>query len=1487
LNVEDEPMSFGGDSTMESHVRAQSAELPKKLYEAFVMDQSPLDALAERIARIGRRESETAPVMMQSDQSHDSVHLTSLVEKAIAAMDDTLRRNEDKTATALESVAKWMERNDQARAQSTRTATQSNSHQDAALARTMSLLVDRLDELDAKISNQSSPAASGMRDMLVKIETRLDTIGKLNPMERNAHGVERSLRELDGRLSEISERLDPVVSAPMQRNAVRQRNGRERSAPSQMMADIAARQNDLDGNNARQKMHDLGARVDRHQAEETRSAAPVVSATIDTQAFDALRKDIASLSDKINKATSVSDDKTVRSLQSDLQGIASAVNGLAPREQVSSIEAAIQNLALNIETSREATVREAGKGAQASSANLERQFKTLISKLDEAHPTNDIAVLAHNIECLQLKLDTLSQTSFDDGILQKLHHQTTQIGEHLNKVAAKPTGFEAIEDRLASLSAQLERGSTQGGGVDNKTFVDLSSRIERIQDSIDDLAVPAVDTSHIEVMVQKLNTKIDSISERAMDMQGFETAIRTLETKLDQAPKQHAQSVDLEGFEKAIRDLELKLDNAPKHSGSQSADIKGFEQAIRALEAKLDSAPKSHAAQTVDMKGFVQALNALEVKLDQVPKQMAMQFQDASHPSITEALYKISTKIDAVNAVNHVGGSSGDDITRIIRALEDKIDTVQLNANSPREFENLVKSVEDKISSIQVQAIDTKQLDKMVNDLTKQMQKAQRPDASDKVLDALQEQVSRLSEKLDKSDDNFTSLGSLEQTIGDIFSQLDSVKFASQDAAESAARNAVRDAMLEFKPHAAPENNDVKHILSEFSSIRTTQDQSDRRTQDTLAAVHDTLEKIVDRLGMLEGEVLAERTQPAHVKVEHAAPKAASTRPAFFSEPEPTAKFEDRKEINYNKEHVEREEPAALRAATPEQLVPYKAPIIDNFDYSGSDAVAQPKPVLQASTLKPIQSFSNDIDPDLPLDPSMTPPALQSQSFVSDTVDRAKEAKSNFIAAARKAAQVAAEEAAIALEKAKEEQVQGGRFNNAKQAVSNRAKSLLGYRKPILLGLAAIVVAAGGATVYKNMIPNTVKTADRNLIKGKEDKIKDDMTTGSNAAALNIQTSAPAEPAISVLPLREPTPAITIAPKAAPAPTLTPTAPVKAPRVSDAKPVLPMSADPIQVGTIVQRNLSSQGNLANPNVALNTPAASLPAASLPITVSASTAQTPTVGLPAVGLPTVGLPAANLPAASLPSIGLPALARPIASSGQNISGIQSGSQVKMANTAQISPVEDLKKLAESGDARAQYELGSRYVDGLSVARDPKIATLWLEKASAQGLAPAQYRLGSLYRDGKGLRNDSKLAHSWFKRSAEQGNARAMHNLAVVLAEGVTGAPDYAGAAEWFQKGAEHGIKDSQFNVAILFARGLGISQDLVQSYKWFAVSAALGDEDAAKKRDEVGAKLTPEKLEEAKLLAQNYKPKLLDAVANDIQPAAKNTPVAAANRQGNS
>jgi localization factor PodJL len=196
---------------------------------------------------------------------------------------------------------------------------------------------------------------------------------------------------------------------------------------------------------------------------------------------------------------------------------------------------------------------------------------------------------------------------------------------------------------------------------------------------------------------------------------------------------------------------------------------------------------------------------------------------------------------------------------------------------------------------------------------------------------------------------------------------------------------------------------------------------------------------------------------------------------------------------------------------------------------------------------------------------------------------------------------------------------------------------------------------------------------------------------------------------------------------------------------------------------------------------------------------------------------------------------------------------------------------LKALATRGDASAQYELGVRYSDGRGLVRDSKAAAQWFEKAADQGLAPAQYRLGSYYEKGIGVERDYAKARSYYQQAAENGNARAMHNLAVLFAEGNDGKPDYAAASEWFRKAADFGVRDSQYNLAILYARGLGVGQSMTQSYMWFAIAAAQGDQDAAKKRDEVATRLDSKDHSAAKSLVDGFKPRPLKSEANEVTP----------------
>lgn len=215
----------------------------------------------------------------------------------------------------------------------------------------------------------------------------------------------------------------------------------------------------------------------------------------------------------------------------------------------------------------------------------------------------------------------------------------------------------------------------------------------------------------------------------------------------------------------------------------------------------------------------------------------------------------------------------------------------------------------------------------------------------------------------------------------------------------------------------------------------------------------------------------------------------------------------------------------------------------------------------------------------------------------------------------------------------------------------------------------------------------------------------------------------------------------------------------------------------------------------------------------------------------------------------------------------------GAKAPMAQAA-APAAESAKNLldeAKSGDAAAQFDLAVRYAEGTGSERSYELAAQWYGKAAEQGLAVAEYRLATLYERGLGVGKDMPRAKTLYQRAAEKGNIRAMHNLGVLAVESPDGKPSYMSAALWFGKAADYGIRDSQYNLAVLLARGLGLPKDLVSSYTWFAIVAAAGDADAAKKRDEVAARLTSSELAAANAAAAAFEPRPADRAANEAAP----------------
>ena len=88
---------------------------------------------------------------------------------------------------------------------------------------------------------------------------------------------------------------------------------------------------------------------------------------------------------------------------------------------------------------------------------------------------------------------------------------------------------------------------------------------------------------------------------------------------------------------------------------------------------------------------------------------------------------------------------------------------------------------------------------------------------------------------------------------------------------------------------------------------------------------------------------------------------------------------------------------------------------------------------------------------------------------------------------------------------------------------------------------------------------------------------------------------------------------------------------------------------------------------------------------------------------------------------------------------------------------------LYPLAESGEARAQYELGLLHFQGWRVPGEYRTAHAWIRKSAEQGYAKAQEKLGNLYRIGMVVPQDNAYAYAWFSLAAHQGDSNAIVHL----------------------------------------------------------------------------------------------------------------------------
>jgi localization factor PodJL len=1167
---------------------------------------------------------------------------------------------------------------------------------------------------------------------------------------------------------------------------------------------------------------------DARAAQPPKSPAP---AAFD-QNYQAIARDIDRVRDQEDGVAAVG------KIAGELRGLREELR----HQMTAGLQREFEALRKDIERAFQASAQPGGPGGSKGSAELGVEFERLsgaIQTLAEKSDDRSVNMLRLELEQVKAALDTLAReesvqavgrrwddfdrrwTAFEDRVdadqrkrsdapgLSTLTDRLEQINNAVNNLP-ESLSLRSLEDKVRTLASAVDHFANQQDNRGSGTFGMIDERLDEISRAIVASTVVAQANSFDPEPFERIEKRIDSLAQQIEEVTQVLPngevidRLNMLSSRVDDlAGRANLPEQAMERLDKQIALIADKIDRAPAMPDADYI-FQGLEQRFDVLSGMLER----RQGDAIEQGNML--FRDLERRLDEVADRLDQRMPQVDGAGIMDAIdARFSALAKRMEA--RVPDPAGE---AAIRGLESRLEDISSRLDS---------------SAAQVAGIDPA------------------------LIRSLEAQVAGLSAHLSKPGAPLPEFEDISPRLNEIEKSLagtrDSILSAAREAAESAVRS-----LADSSANTAA----VSGLAQDLKTLEALTRRSDERNSRTFEAIHDTLLKIVDRLGSLEtsepADVVSEllNAQPA---TQDSWRGARSSKMAVRNAPsmdidQPLPLTGDMADLDSRAAAMMRNEPsprtpaeaaaAAAMAALGSDTSPERSEqgggrrsMLGGLAraFKGKKEADVPPLAGSAPDVEiPSADLDEPLDPKLanrPLEPGSGPPDLNAiMKRVRDErgppvrTGDADASKSDFIAAARRAAQAAAAEAEVL----KRQSTKSGPVKALRIGDLLKAR-----RKPILMAAAAVMLALAGLQLGKAFFSDPVEIASNDAAPIVAAQPADTASAGvASEPKADVQTAAQiSEPARAV---------------------------------RQAKPSEPMAEDDMAAQTVVAAP-SDVGTPMDAKMPVGTdPEAEPVAAPMASTTSPDPAADATAS--AYGESDNDSLAAAPAAAATTRDTTPDMTGTVTPADASTAA----ATAKIDIPADAGPVA-LRDAAAGGDAKALFEIGSRYAESRGVRQDMAAAAKWYEKAAELGFAPAEYRIGNFYEKGIGVARDVKKAKTWYQLAAEQGNASAMHNLAVLFAMAADGVTDNDSAAHWFQAAADLGVKDSQFNLGILAAKGVGMKQNLEESYKWFALVAKTGDKDAAAKRDEIANALRPEQLERARAAAELWKAKPLDPAAN--------------------
>ncbi|CAN5200479.1 tetratricopeptide repeat protein [soil metagenome] len=413
------------------------------------------------------------------------------------------------------------------------------------------------------------PAAREAHEV-AEIHKRLDAIARqVDNISRTSGGpkgdpaVARQLNDaisrLDARLSQISESA-PSYNPP-HRPASAQRTAPGMSAMDFSIAEIVARQGELDG---------LPPRAQSSAARMPQSSfvdrAPPIQPQPDYSGLEQQLSHITSQIETLRRPDGI--EQSIAAFRGELAEIRHVITKALPRRAIESLEGEIRSLG-----QRSDQTRSNGIDSTALSG-IERALSDIYSELRNLKPAEQLAGFDDAIRNLGGKIDSIVRSSTDPAMVRQLEDAIAALKLIVSNVASNDA-LNELAGHVQTLSLKVDQLARSGGNGDI--------------------------LSALEQRIAVLTTALEQRDRPAMaDTVYFDNAVRTISDRLDNLQVGNDSASSLSHVEQRVHHLLERLEMAETRGGGGGGNLgrveEGLTDILRHLEAQRMEAQRASSA---------------------------------------------------------------------------------------------------------------------------------------------------------------------------------------------------------------------------------------------------------------------------------------------------------------------------------------------------------------------------------------------------------------------------------------------------------------------------------------------------------------------------------------------------------------------------------------------------------------------------------------------------------------------------------------------------------------------------------------------------------------------------------------------------------------------------------------------------------------------------------------------------------------------------